>query len=218
MIFYNEQNAFESEKERNFYYKIFAGYIFNEFISGYENRINMFVDTLQKTRYKGPNAQEITSLDINSVRVSFDNHIYLLESDSTDRGEFADILIQDATNKILIPIEAKFYDDWTYEKDIIENSTRHKVLMKLLPDAKIIPLLIITEKKWKECIDHQNHKASNYKKLIDNKRNNFRVLCWEDLRPLVADNARLLNYINGRLNITNKNKMRVNIKDNWFFR
>ena len=39
----------ESYKERNLYYKIFAGYLFNEIIPGEEERKNSFIDLLRDT-------------------------------------------------------------------------------------------------------------------------------------------------------------------------
>ena len=41
----------ESYKERNFYYKIFAGYLFNELIPGEENRKNQFIELLFYQNY-----------------------------------------------------------------------------------------------------------------------------------------------------------------------
>jgi hypothetical protein len=217
MIFYNEQTTFESEKERNLYYKIFAGYIFNEFIPGYDKRIKLFVDVLQEARYKGPNAQEITYLDVNSVRVSFDNHIYLLKSDSTDRGEFADILIHDSSTKTIIAIEAKLYDDWSYLKDIKQNSERHDVLRNFLGNPRIIPVLLVTENKWNECRKQKGRLKSNYNQL-EGQNTTFRVICWEDLFPVVSDNEVVLRYMQHRLKIVHKNNMRVGKKDGWFYR
>jgi hypothetical protein len=39
----------ESYKERNLYYKIFAGYLFNELIHGYEDRKNHFLELIRDT-------------------------------------------------------------------------------------------------------------------------------------------------------------------------
>ena len=48
MIFNSLGTHFESEKERNLYYKIFAGYFCNELISGYEDRILSLIQFLSK--------------------------------------------------------------------------------------------------------------------------------------------------------------------------
>jgi hypothetical protein len=37
MLFDRSISIFESEKERNLYYKVFAGYLLNEFIPGYQD-------------------------------------------------------------------------------------------------------------------------------------------------------------------------------------
>ena len=44
----NEFHIRESYKERNLYYKIFAGYIFNELIPGEEERKNQFLNLLNE--------------------------------------------------------------------------------------------------------------------------------------------------------------------------
>ncbi len=47
MLFDYGKNILESEKERNLYYKFFAGYFFNELIEGYQDRLMGFLTLLQ---------------------------------------------------------------------------------------------------------------------------------------------------------------------------
>lgn len=221
MIFQADIDAFESEKERNFYSKVFAGFIFNELVPGYTQRIIDFFTVLTAAapqNFIGSKAPPIPTLDLKSLRVSFDNHGYLLEGYSGDNGEFADILIQDTANKVMIPIEAKLYDDWTYEKDIIENSIRHKEIQRLLPEVTIIPILLIKKDKWEDAKKHKHQPGSNYAKLAQSRENAFRVLFWEDLFPVFGDSPRAEQYVKERLKIANKEEMRLAIKDNWFVR
>ncbi|MGI2214739.1 hypothetical protein [Shewanella oncorhynchi] len=90
MIFNSGPCVLESEKERNLYTKFFAGYFFNEFIDGYDERVVWINSYLSKKLNK--------TVSLQSPSISFDNHTYLLDIDS-DRGEFADILLHDPVLK-----------------------------------------------------------------------------------------------------------------------
>ena len=49
MLFQPEKKL-ESEKERNFYSKVFAGYYFNELVVGYEARLQSFSKLLRNKK------------------------------------------------------------------------------------------------------------------------------------------------------------------------
>lgn len=215
MIFYTDNNAFESEKERNFYYKIFAGYIFNELIDEYETRINRFIDLLNKPRFPLHNKFGIPHLETKSVRVSFDNHVYLIKDTHEDKGEFADILIQDIHNKVLIPIEAKLFSDWSYEKDIKENTIRHTIVGDKMNNNSIYPVLLISANKWKSSLSLQNHPSSNYSRLFNDPATNFRVVCWEDILEILVD-QRVRKFAEMILKSKSPEEMRLTIEDGWF--
>ena len=130
MLFNHGTDTFESEKERNLYYKFFAGYFFNDLVSGYEKRVKSFYKLLFQ---EGIDEEDCFGDFVlhegmkipSAISVTFDFHGYLLEG-ARDRGELADILIQDHQNNIFIAIEAKSLTDWNYEKDITVNSGRIK--------------------------------------------------------------------------------------------
>ena len=49
MLFDRSISTFESEKERNLYYKVFAGYLLNEFIPGYQDRLMSFCNVINNS-------------------------------------------------------------------------------------------------------------------------------------------------------------------------
>ena len=213
MIFNNDKNHFESEKERNFYYKIFAGYIFNELIEGYEERVNIFIDILNKPIYPEINPTQIPHLSISSVSVSFDNHTYLINGYVGDAGEFADILIQDIQNKIIIPIEVKLFSDWSYDKDIQENTNRQRFIRN--QGITTYPVLLIKKDKWDNVKNLHKHSGSNYSRVINSKEINYRVIIWEDLLGILK-NPKVLHYAKTILIAKDTESMKVVINDGWF--
>ena len=192
MIFDFSDDVFESEKERNLYYKFFAGYFFNEMISGYKDRLKGFVDLLHESRtvelgwtHKIP---EIT-LSPDSTHVSFDNHIYLLGLNAfgkgkQDRGEFADIIVHDRINEVLVAIEVKYLSDWSLEKDIKDNAGRLKAMKEKMFDTDIIHCLLVTRTKWDHVKRMVNHPNSSLKDLRKEAYNPFVVLTWDQFFPI----------------------------------
>ena len=83
----------ESYKERNLYYKIFAGYIFNEFVAGYAERKERFLDLIctqeNNTNYY-KTKQIIEKMKHEEIHVDFDHHACQIckELNSTDRGAY----------------------------------------------------------------------------------------------------------------------------------
>jgi hypothetical protein len=187
----------ESKKERNFYNKVFCGCLFNELIEGYERRCSYFLDKLvEKYKYTCEEFSISQSeeflmileklrkdLEKGEVHIDFDHHVNN-ELSENDRGELADILISSPLN--FIAIEAKFQEDWKYDKDIIENLERilkHK-------EKNSIQILLITDKKWDNSKKKAPQKGSHYTKLLkhlqdDKSRPPFLILLWEDIYSIL---------------------------------
>lgn len=191
MLFSFGEDIVESEKERNLYYKFFAGYYFNELVSGWEDRLHRFTAYVQESYvHKAPSLSRPIVLRPESTHVSFDCHAYLLDRTS-DRGEFADIMLYDMESKCLVAIEAKFLSDWNFEKDIKGNGTRLNALRKNLPDdTQVIQCLLVTRTKWESVQAMVNHPASNFKNY-NRDDNRVVLLFWENLfRECTDDRVR----------------------------
>lgn len=188
MIFDHGIDVFESEKERNLYYKVFAGYLLNEYIDGIEARLNAFCRWVNDAPHRGKAAPNVDlRLDVGTTHVSFDNHAYMLEECATDRGEFADVLVHDRSNKIIVAIEAKVHSDWSYSKDVAANDTRIRRIEAQMAGVTFVPCLLVKKDKWAEAERMQNHPRSNYRPFVERDDNRCRVLFWEDLAALVGN-------------------------------
>ena len=216
MLFSFDSTAFESEKERNFYYKVFAGYWLNELIPDLQDRLDAFLAVLSAPRFKGPKAPPLVPLVAKSAHASFDNHEHRIAGPRTDHGEFADILIQDEAGPVLYAIEAKLYSDWKYPKDVLRNGDRLSRIAKLLPKVSIIPVLLLSEKKWSDSKHQSGTPGSHYKRLDADKCAQVRVICWEDLANKTKD-LKVRRFISERLR-TPKSSMKVNTDTGWFRR
>ncbi len=209
MLFNNQEGVLESEKERNLYYKFFAGYFFNELVEGYKERVFRFYQFLFP---KSPDKSSFcfgkpfklpeNSNTPDSVSVTFDFHGYLLD-ESGDRGELADILIQDHKNKLVIAIEAKFLSNWDYDKDVVGNSKRILKLERLT--KQIYQVLLLKKDKLDAAVAKRAVPNSNFKKLepeheqerdknkteSDELKYPIRIITWEQLFKLCdKDNIR----------------------------
>ena len=181
MLFQPEKKL-ESEKERNFYSKVFAGYYFNELVVGYEARLQSFSKLLRnkKDLTFACSIDERFQLSPKSTHVTFDFHSYLLD-EQNDRGELADILIADIENESAVAIEVKFLSDWDFEDDIMAASRRFECL---LADGRIsfIHVLLVTQSKLDGARRAINRKGSNWAKLSSaNLKYPVVVLTWEEI-------------------------------------
>lgn len=176
------KGVFESEKERNLYYKFFAGYFFNELIEGYGDRVEAFYELLKKPAYVSPSTPPFQAIpQLENIFVSFDNHPDRFGTVQT--GEFADMAIIDKANSILIGVEIKYKDFWDYQKDIVSNESK---LQKVAPNIgvdRVIPCLLLSRKRWERGYKLLNHPGSNTKRLLDHP-NHISVLLWEDFLTL----------------------------------
>lgn len=181
MLFSFGSDIVESEKERNLYYKFFAGYFLNELVPGWEERLQRFSALIQESlAQKLVDRSSPIVLHPETTHVSFDCYAYLLNRKS-DRGEFADIMVHDVENKVLVAIEAKFLSDWNFEKDIKRNGERLAELQRFLPeDTQIVQCLLVTRRKWAGAEAMVNHPASNFKNFA-RLGNHVVLLFWETL-------------------------------------
>jgi len=185
----------ESYKERNLYYKIFGGYLFNELIEGYENRkkafLNMLEENINKSeRFFGeaPKANTIIKeIQEAPLHVTFDYHPaqIFIEYKRNNRGEMSDILLHSGQH--IISIECKFLSNIGFKKDI---EAVHERIIKFSEHFKILPLqvLLLKEKKW-------NSTKLIKEELKKSLRVPVVVLFWEDLRSLIS-NYKVLQYLN----------------------
>jgi hypothetical protein len=182
MIFDFSKKNIESEKERNFYYKFFAGYYFNELIPGYNYRVTEFSNLINNTKNWFNNNNEILCLS-NDLQVSFDLHAYLFGT-TKDRGECADIFIHDKKNDIAIFIEAKWLENWNFDKDINRNFKRIFDI-KTNRFSKVYQCLLIKQSSYENCIKSSNRANSNFRKLKSNFPYPLKVITWDELINLV---------------------------------
>lgn len=217
MLFDTGPAVFESEKERNLYYKVFAGYLFNEYISGVEERVSRFCAWINEAASRGKAAADtVISLNPATTHVSFDNHAYLFSGIDADRGEFADILIHDYSTRTVVTIEAKVHSDWSYSKDIRKNGERLKLIEAQMENVIFVPCLLVSENKWLECQRSQNHPQSNYGQFMQMDDNRFRVLLWEDLVKLIEAHA-VQSFVKSVLSHPPK-AAAYGFREGWFWR
>ena len=190
MIYDHSDTCFESEKERNLYYKIFAGYLFNELIPGHDLRVKSFFDLLKSPVAIGKVAPPLpVSLDPRSTHVSFDNHLYLFHELETDRGEFADILLHDVKTRTIFAIEAKLHSNWSHDKDIVANQKRHFQLHDALHQANVVPVLLLMGRRWTHATQKGSDEHSNYSRLREDPQCRFRVILWEQIAEIIQETS-----------------------------
>lgn len=181
-MLFNSTSGLESEKERNFYSKVFGGYFFNELIPGYESRLEDFTSLLKNSRDRtfSGSLDEHFRLSKGGTHVTFDFHGYLLD-EGNDRGELADILIADIENNSVVAIEVKFLSNWDFKKDI-ENASRR--FESLLQNKRIsfAHVLLVTQTKLNSVQQASSARGSNWANLVHAElKYPLVVLTWEDI-------------------------------------
>ena len=182
----NLQNG-ESYKERNLYYKIFAGFLFNELVEHptYEVRKAEFCKLLLE-KIKQPESffgdkqiadNILIGIQSEVWKITFDYHpAQIFPEDKRDnRGEMSDILIM--AGKHMLSIECKFLSDINYDKDVIEVQDR---IIKFSEHFKIEALQIFILKK-----DKWNNSKRIRKELLNKPQIPLLVLFWEDILLMI---------------------------------
>lgn len=200
--FYDE----ESYKERNLYYKIFAGYLFNELVPGEEERKEKFLQFLcdipstnENIRVKGDYLDILNKMKKDKIQVTFDYHSCQIvpAHKKNNRGEMSDILLMGSTN--FISLECKYLSDMNYEKDIKEVQERIVAVAEKL-ERNAIQVLLLKKDKWENMKGFEKKSESFYKKFKDsNTRIPVIVLFWEDLSEMIEENI-VKNYLDIQLN------------------
>ena len=195
-------NQTESYKERNLYYKIFAGYLFNELIPGKDQRttdfLHLLADTLNITeRFRGDKDHIlgiINAINSQPVHVTFDYHSaqVIKAHKKDDRGEMSDVLL--LTESHFISVECKFLEDMEFKKDVRAVQER---IREVSAKLKRIPLqaLLMTERKWNNSKTRNNKKDSFYMKFQkENVDIPVVVLFWDEVASLITD-EKVKNYL-----------------------
>ena len=185
MIF-NEVDNFidlESYKERNLYYKIFAGYLLNELIEGYNERKIKFIELLKNklndnNLFFGNNVlinQLLGKIGTEELHLTFDYHTSQIFEDN--RGEMSDILITSSTS--FLSIECKYLSNLNFEKDVIEVQARIKRYSEHMNKTPL-QIILVKKQKW------------GYSKNMKISLNNsidvpIIVLFWEDIYLIIQD-------------------------------
>lgn len=198
MIFGTTDNfdTIESYKERNLYYKIFAGYLFNELLPGIEKRkedfFNLLISALaHKDRFRGDQKaieDAISEARKQEVHVTFDYHSCQIipEHKKDNRGEMSDILLLAGAH--FISIECKFLANMHFGKDVNEVQERIKVVSNAL-SMNPLQVLLMKQGKWEGAKRSQKSTGSFYSALQNaNLQTPVIVLFWEDLVSLVSEN------------------------------
>lgn len=189
----NNYKLRESYKERNLYYKFFAGYFFNEFISTIDERTIAFIKRLkeivlnEENRFIGDKKITLEQLDAiqNETKyITFDYHVAQFYKGNKDRGEMSDILIYSKQN--FISIECKYLSNMSYKKDIEEVQSRIKIAESEF-NSKGIQVLLMKESKFKNSTN--SNKENSFAKKIENHNHVIPtiILFWEDLLAMTTD-------------------------------
>lgn len=183
-------HLFESYKERNFYYKIFAGYLFNELIPGYEERKKLFLNLLQSiigdnNRFfsvKNDANLFLERMGAEEWNITFDYHLaQIFKADKADdRGEMSDVLL--LGNSSFISIECKLLSNYSIGKDIIAVQKRIK---KFANHFQLAPfqILLIKRQKWENSArikDRSELTTSGHHFDIP-----LLVLFWDELETII---------------------------------
>ena len=199
MLFDTEVVGFESYKERNLYFKLFAGYLFNELIEGWQGRFESFISLLADPTYPETRPLAPLPLQAGTTHISFDNHPIQLTDSTTDRGEFADVLLFDWESRALVAIKVKFLSDWTFERDVKSNGDRLEEARRRLGASSVTSALLVTQTKWKNVVAQRNQEQSQYRLLVEHHdRYPVRVLTWERVRDTCTAGV-VRTYLDERL-------------------
>ncbi len=200
----------ESYKERNLYYKIFAGYLFNEIIPGEEERKNSFIDLLKDILKENDRIIDkdnklpaiLSEIRKENIHVTFDYHSAQL--DGKDRGEMSDILL--LAGSYFISIECKFLENMRISKDVEEVQSRIKTVKET---GKLginpIQILLLKESKWLNSKRAGKKEESFYTLFQKEKMEEYEipviVLFWDELIKLIPkEDKKVKEYLFKQIN------------------
>ncbi len=186
MIFNSDYDDFyegESYKERNLYYKIIGGYLLNESVDGYNKRkeqfFNLLLENCNRSGYIHGNdtvaIERLEQISKESLNVTFDYHPKQHYKAEFDHGEMSDILIMGES--IFCSIECKYYDNYTFKKDIEQVQYRINKYAKLVK-KEAVEILLITKQK---------HTYSKQQQLIEELETPVVFVLWEQVADIIED-------------------------------
>jgi len=173
MLFDARPDTIESEKERNLYYKFFAGYFLNELVEGAESRIRALVRLLHER------TNVAFEMNPTETHVTFDLHGYLLDH-QTDRGELADVALHCPKTNTLVVIEVKFLSTFTVQKDIVPLLARIEAVQNKHRSLRVVPFLLIPQTQWTRAARYRHQKGSNWARFERDYADKVGLLFWEN--------------------------------------
>lgn len=198
VLFQTKSTYIESEKERNFYAKFFAGYYFNELVDGANERLLAFSKLLaEKAGGQGVSLPSPLRLNPKSTHVTFDAHGYLFRG-SPDRGELADVLVSDTSARLFVAIEVKYRTDLSAKNDLKPWMERIGSIEESNPDMTVVSVALVLEEKWKRAEAKRNQPGSNAKKFHRCYRNRIVLLFWEELLQ-TCQNSEVKLYVENQI-------------------
>lgn len=191
MIFRPNLDSFdelESYKERNLYYKIFAGYLLNEVVPEYTSRKEKFFDLITSIHEDSDRVFDtdgrlrdiIETIKVEDMSVTFDYHTAQIFADDKrdDRGEMSDVLLLSDT--CMVSVECKFGSNFSIDKDILTVQNRIK---KFNGRFKRNPIQVLLLKKGKWSFSGKIKERINIGELYCP----IVVLFWEDIQNIIDD-------------------------------
>lgn len=158
--------------ERNFYAKVFAGFLFADrhpareavlFEAG--NRLTGAVDIPVLANLPRPEGE---------LFISFDNHVHDHVAGETQSAEFADVAVWG--DRGFVTVEAKVAVDWKLDKDIVDEINNAALVAKSRSLRHLGHALVISERKWE---------AVRGPKAVGHSRSTWnRFLAWLPLAPV----------------------------------
>ena len=106
-------------------------------------------------------------------------------------GEFADILLHDTDNRILVGIEVKYRSDWRQKKDIETNAGRLQLARRKLDAKSVVQCLLVSELKWNRF---------DQKSLLEDRDRPIAVIHWEQLGRM-SGNTQVKEYLARQLEV-----------------
>jgi hypothetical protein len=123
-------------------------------------------------------------------------------------------LIQDRSTRVIVPIEAIFHSDWSYDKNIIQNEIQPRLIEEEIPNLLLFPCLLIKQSKWEASKQQDSREHSNYKRLMEADDCRIRVIFWEELLHIILDDGGNA-YVEDQIARPERGSYFI-FKDDWF--
>jgi hypothetical protein len=202
MIFKTEAENFhllESYKERNLYYKIFAGYLLNEIIPGYGQRKEKLLHLLKNIRKEEQRFIDpfdktqivFEALEKETWNITFDYHITQCFT-GVDGGEMSDILLH--TKSSIISFECKYTSNFDIQDDIYSVHDRIRKFCDEF-DLAAVQVLLLKKDKWNKSTKITGRYDPS---ALADKNIPIIVIFWEELSEII-DDSRVKFFLNTQI-------------------